>query len=121
MLQELSTIDIAVIGSLRLYTNNIKHLIDFRVQCLEGLNVKSRQRLSPAQILQLYICCYQHVSTRDRCWRSMLPVLNHSIQRACVLFRAKFPFEVEAVVRSVIFCHVNNAQGSAPGLQEAAS
>jgi len=124
-LQELSTIDIApinaVIGSLRLYTNNIKHLIDFRVQCLEGLNVKARQSLTPAQILQLYICCYQHVSIRDRCWRAVLPVLNHSIQRACVLFRAKFPFEIEAVVRSVIFCHVNNAQGSAPGLQEAAS
>jgi len=61
-LKELSTIDIApinaVIGSLRLYTNNIKHLIDFRVQCLEGLNVKARQDLSQAQILQLYICCF---------------------------------------------------------------
>ena len=59
-MQELSTIDIAsinaVIASLRLYTNNIKHLIDFRVQCLEGLNVKARQSLSQAQILQLYIC-----------------------------------------------------------------
>ena len=124
-MQELSTIDIAhinaVIASLRLYTNNIKHLIDFRAQCLEGLNVKARQSLSQAQILQLYICCYQHASIRDRCWRAVLPVLNHSIQRACVLFRAKFPFEIEAVLRSVIFCHVNNAQGSAPALQEAAS
>jgi len=124
-LQELSTIDIApinaVIASLRLYTNNIKHLIDFRVHCLKGLNVKARQSLSQAQILQLYICCYQHASIRDRCWRAVLPVLNHSIQRACVLFRAKFAFEFKAVVRSVIFCHVNNAQGSVPGLPEAAS
>jgi len=124
-LKELSTIDIApinaVIGSLRLYTNNIKHLIDFRVLCLEGLNVKARQSLSQAQILQLYICCYQHASIRDRCWRAVLPVLNHSIQRACVLFRDKYAFEIEAVVRSVIFCHVNNAQGGVPGLPAAAS
>jgi len=112
-LQELSTIDIApinaVIASLRVYTNNIKHLIDFRAQCLDGLNVKARQELSQAQILQLYVCCFQHESIRDRCWRAVLPVLNHSIQRACVVFREKFPFEVEAVLRSVILCHVKHA------------
>ena len=124
-LKELSTIDIApiiaVICSLRLYTNNIKHLIDFRVQCLEGLNVKARQNLSQAQILQLYICCFQHESIRDRCWRAVLPVLNHSIQRSCVLFRENFEYEIEAVLRSVIFCHVNNAQGREPALQAAVS
>jgi len=106
-LQELTTIDIApihaVIASLRLYTNNIKHLIDFRVLCLEGLNVRARQGLSQAQILQLYICCFQHESVRDRCWRAVLPVLNHTMQRACAAFRARYAFEIEAVLRSVIF------------------
>jgi len=123
-LQELSTIDIApinaVIASLRMYTNNIKHLIDFRAQCLDGLNIKARQELSQAQILQLYICCFQHESIRDRCWRAVLPVLNHTIQRACVVFREKYPYEVEAVLRSVIFCHVNQAPPAAPAPPAAA-
>jgi len=124
-LQELSTINIAsinaVIASLRLYTNNIKHLIDFRVLCLDGLHVRARQSLSQAQILQLYICCFQHESVRDRCWRAVLPVLNHTMQRACALFRACFEYEIEAVLRSVIFCHVNNAQTSAAALPPAES
>jgi len=124
-LQELSTIDIApinaVIASLRMYTNNIKHLIDFRAQCLDGLNVKARQELSQAQILQLYICCFQHESIRDRCWRAVLLVLNHTIQRACVVFRDKFPYEVEAVLRSVIHCHVNHAPAAQSAPPPAAS
>jgi len=124
-LQELTTIDIApinaVIASLRLYTNNIKHLIDFRAHCLDGLNIKARQELSQAQILQLYICCFQHESIRDRCWRAVLPVLNHTIQRACVVFREKYPYEVEAVLRSVIFCHVNQAPPAEPAPSAPAS
>jgi len=123
-LQELTTIDIApilaVITSLCMYTNNIKHLIDFRAQCLDGLNIKARQELSQAQILQLYVCCFQHESIRDRCWRAVLQVLNHTIQRACVLFREKFSYEVEAVLRAVIYCHVNHAP-SAPAAPPAAA
>jgi hypothetical protein len=123
-LQELTTIDIApilaVITSLRMYTNNIKHLIDFRAQCLDGLNIKARQELSQAQILQLYVCCFQHGSIRDRCWRAVLPVLNHTIQRACVLFREKFSYEIEAVLRAVIYCHVNHAP-TAPAASPAAA
>jgi hypothetical protein len=123
-LQELTTIDIkpihAVIASLRLYTNNIRHLIDFREKCLDGLNVKARQELSQAQILQLYIACFQHESIRDRCWRAVLPVLNHTIQHACVLFREKYAYEVESVVRSVIHCHVNQALAEAPAPPTAA-
>jgi len=43
------------------------------------------------------------------------------MQRACALFRARYVFEIEAVLRSVIYCHVKNAQGSAPALPAAAS
>ena len=124
-LQPLNTIDIdpinAVISSLRFYTNNIQHPIDFCMRCLDGLNVKARQDLSQAQVLQLYICCFQHASIRERCWKTVLPVLNHSIQRACEAFRKEFAFEIEAVLRSVIFCLVNNTQGTAPALLAAGS
>lgn len=109
-MQALTTIDIepvlAVIASIRVYSNNIKSLIDFRIRCLEGLNVKARQALTQAQILQLYICCFQHESIRERCWKAVLPVYNHSIQRACLRFREEHAFELEAVVRSIIICHV---------------
>ena len=67
-----------------MYLKNIQHLIDFRVQCLDGLNISTRKALSLAQIVQLYVCCFQHESIRDKCWKSVLPVLNHSIQNACV-------------------------------------
>jgi len=103
-----------------MYTNNIKHLIDFCLQCLDGLNIKARQELWQAQILQLYISCFQHESIRDLCWRAVLLVLNHTIQHACVLFREKYVYEVEAVVRSVIHCHVNQALAAAPAPPPAA-
>jgi len=53
-LQLFTTINInpinAVIGSLRLYTNNIQHLINFRMRCLDGLNVKALQASHPASL-----------------------------------------------------------------------
>lgn len=108
--QHISTIDVEVIIhtilSLRVYQKNIAHLIDFRTRCLEGLSVGVRKALSLAQVLQLYVCCFQHESIRDRCWKAVLPVLNHSIQVACAKFRETFAFEVHAVIRSIMTCHV---------------
>jgi len=115
-MQELSTIDIepviAVITSIRVYNNNVKNLIDFRTKCLEGLNVKARVALTQAQILQLYICSFQHESIRERCWKVVLPVYNHSIQRACGRFRETYPFEIEAVIRCIITSHVMDVGAS---------
>ena len=39
---------IMVFESLRLYQNNIKHLIDFSSKCLQGINQKTRQALPVA-------------------------------------------------------------------------
>lgn len=115
-LKSIETIDvdvvIAVISSLRMYLKNIQHLIDFRVQCLDGLNISTRKALSLAQIVQLYVCCFQHESIRDKCWKSVLPVLNHSIQNACVKFRAAYPYEIQSVIRTAIACHVSSTVGS---------
>ena len=109
-LQHISTIDVDVIIhtilSLRVYQKNIEHLIDFRTRCLEGLSVGTRKALSLAQVLQLYVCCFQHESIRDRCWKAVLPVLNHSIQVACAKFRETFRYEVHAIIRSIMTCHV---------------
>ena len=44
---------IMVFDSLRLYQNNIKHLIDFSSKCLQGINQKTRQALPVAKVLQL--------------------------------------------------------------------
>jgi len=97
---------IHTILSLRVYQKNIEHLIDFRTRCLEGLSVGTRKALSLAQVLQLYVCCFQHESIRDRCWKAVLPVLNHSIQVACAKFRETFRYEVHAIIRSIMTCHV---------------
>ena len=114
-LQSIETIDvdvvITVICGLRMYLKNVQHLIDFRVQCLDGLNISTRKALSLAQILQLYVCCFQHESIRDKCWKSVLLVLNHSIQNACVKFRATYPYEIESIIRTAIACHVSTRVG----------
>jgi len=117
-LQHISTIDadvvVHIILSLRVYQRNIEHLIDFRTRCLEGLSIGTRKNLSLAQVLQLYVCCYQHESIRDKCWKAVLPVLNHSIQTACAKFREQYEFEVHAVINSIMACHVQRAASAPP-------
>ena len=105
---KINTIDLqailAVIDSLRLYTSNIKHLIDFRAKCLHGINAKMRQELHLTQVLQLYIACFQHESVWEQCWKHILPVMNHTISVACKEFRAKYPYEVTEVVQNLGRC-----------------
>jgi len=117
-LQPISTIDVDVIVhiilSLRVYQRNIEHLIDFRTRCLEGLSIGTRRSLSLAQVLQLYVCCYQHESIRERCWKAVLPVLNHSIQTACAKFREQYDYEIHAVIRSIMACHVQSVESAVP-------
>jgi len=105
---QVDTIDVeallAVIGSLRLYTSNVKHLIDFRAKCLHGLNTKARQELHLCQVLQLYIACFQHESVWEQCWKHILPIMNHTISSACKEFRQKYPYEVTEVVHNLGRC-----------------
>ena len=93
-----------VIDSLRLYTSNIKHLIDFRSRCLQGLNARARQELHLTKVLQLYIACFQHESVWEQCWKYILPNMNHTISCACRDFRAQYPYEVTQVVENLVRC-----------------
>ena len=62
-----------------MYQYNIKTLIDFSSKCLTGINQKTRQSLSVVQVLQLYIASFQHQSIWDKCWRQIVPTMNHTI------------------------------------------
>lgn len=93
-----------VIDSVRMCHTKIVHLIDFRQKCLEGLNEKKRQSLSQAEILQLYIACFQHSSIWEECWKRIVPTLNFTIRSSCASFRENFPYEVDKVVQNLIQC-----------------
>ena len=93
-----------VIDSVRICHTKIVHLIDFRQKCLEGLNEKKRQSLSQAEILQLYIACFQHSSIWEECWKRIVPTLNFTIRSSCAAFRENFPYEVDKVVQNLIQC-----------------
>jgi len=56
-----------VYSSLRVYHQNIDSLLDFRTQFLGGFNITVQRKLSLSQVLQLYVCTFQHPSIQDRC------------------------------------------------------
>jgi hypothetical protein len=94
-----------VIDSLRLYSSNVKPLIDFSAKCLQGINQQRRQKLSLVQVLQLYIVCYQHDSIWKELWRHVLEpaqVMNHTIASDCAAFRATHPYEPTAVAENLV-------------------
>lgn len=95
-----------IIQSMRVYKNNVKDLIDFRSQCLLGLSMETRSKLSLAQVLQLYTCIYQHESVWEACWKSIVPVMNHTISTARARFCEKHAFDAVSVVGCMIACHV---------------
>jgi len=95
---------ILVIKSLRVYHENIDSLLDFRTQCLSGFNITAQRKLSLSQALQLYVCMFQHHSIRDRCWKAVVPTLNHTIATACEKFRKTNAYEIENVIDSFIRC-----------------
>ena len=104
----LHQIDIAaillVIKSLRVYHNNIKSLLDFRMQCTVGVNAATRASLTQALVLQLYVATWQHESIREQCWQSIIGVYNYTISSTCNEFRKKNVYEYEAVMQSLVRC-----------------
>ena len=70
---------VEVIHGLRVYHNGVKDLLNFRTQCLDGLSISARKNLSLAQIAQLYVSIFQHDSIWEYCWKSVIPVMNHTI------------------------------------------
>lgn len=101
-----------IIKTIRIYKHSIRNLIDFRQQCLLGFNVKKRMSLSLAQVVQLYICCFQHKSVFEAAWKSVVPIMNHTIQTACQKFRDSHQFDVDAVVKTLIDSNVTNREYS---------
>ena len=99
---------IAVVRSLRVYHHNISSLIDFRATCLGGLNQETRNKLTQAQVLQLYVCAFQHPSIMQQCWKAIVPTWNHTIASALDKFRAVHEFEVTAVIDSLVRCQVQD-------------
>jgi hypothetical protein len=93
-----------VIKSLRVYHNNIKTLLDFRTQCTGGLNAATREKLTRAVVLQLYVATWQHESIREQCWQSVVGAYNYTISSSCELFRKKNAYEYEAVLQSLVRC-----------------
>jgi len=104
----LHEIDVAavllVIKSLRVYHNNIKSLIDFRTQCMLGVNTAARTNLTQALVLQLYCATWQHESIREQCWQSIIGAYNYTISSSCELFRKQHAYEYEAVLQSLVKC-----------------
>ena len=96
-----------VITSLRVYHYNVSDLIDFRTQCLQGLSLTTKNKLSLPQILQLYVSIYQHPSIREECWKHILPkTLNHTILSACDAFRQTHEFQIGPVIESIVKCQL---------------
>lgn len=89
------------IKSLRVYENNIKSLLEFRSEVLVGLNYSLRSTLSLAEVLQLYVTCYQHKSLTQSIWKSIVPIWNHTLHCLCAKFAEKHKFEFEAVAESL--------------------
>ena len=92
---------IELLQLIRCYSHNIKVLIDFRTTVLLGLPQSVRQKLNMAQVLQLYISCYQHASIREECFREFANSYNYSIRNNCDIFRAKNAFELDAVLKTL--------------------
>lgn len=98
----------SVIQSIRVCSHNVAHLVDFRSTCLNGINSKYKNSLNLAQILQLYICCYQHPSIREQCWRAIVPIWNFTIETACNKFREEHEYDIDAVVDCICRCMLDD-------------
>lgn len=93
---------IDTVRCIRICRYDIANLIEFREQCLQAISLQTRQSLSLAQVMQLYVCCFQHESVREICWRAILPFWNFSLQKRCEEFVAAQTFEVGAVIRTIL-------------------
>lgn len=96
-----------VINSIRIYSHNIACLVDFRTRCLVGISQTYMKKLNMAQIVQLYISCYQHESVRESVWRTVVPVWNFTIETACNKFRTEFVYDIDSVVNCIMNSMMN--------------
>ena len=98
-----------VVNSLRVYNTKIKHLIDFRSKCLQGLNQKTRNSLSIVQVLQLYIASYQQDHIRWDCWKKIEKTMNHTINDTVTNFVNTYPYDIDGVVQNLIHSQIHDS------------
>ena len=110
-----SSVICGLIKSIRIYTYHIKDLIDFRASCLLGVNKSRRMALNLANILQLYIAAYQHESIREKCWRSIVNVWNHTIETSLERFCNTHEFDVHPVLQSIMHCQLHQFEDQTTG------
>ena len=96
----------SLIKSLRVYHHNVKDLLEFRATCLNGFNQHVRLNLSLAQVLQLYVCSFQHHSILQHCWKAIVPVWTHTTATAVQKFTNSHQFDHKSVIDSVVQCQV---------------
>lgn len=108
----------SVIQSIRISSHNVAHLVDFRSVCLHGINSKYKNNLNHAQILQLYVSCYQHHSIREQCWRSIVPIWNFTIESACNKFREEYEYDIDAVIECICRCMLDDWRSQANVIDE---
>lgn len=97
---------IHIIKGIRVYLHNVHDLLDFRTQCLTGLNKSRRLSLNLAQVLQLYIAAFQHDSIRQSCWKAVINVWNHTIETDLAQFRETHAFDVQPVIEAIVHCQM---------------
>ena len=97
---------IRVIKSIRVYLHTVHDLLDFRTQCLAGINKSRRLSLNLAQVLQLYVAAFQHQSIRQSCWKAVINVWNHTIEIDLAHFRETHEFDVKPVIEAIVHCQL---------------
>tara|TARA_Y100000389_G_scaffold17367_2_gene15202 strand:- start:4123 stop:5562 length:1440 start_codon:yes stop_codon:yes gene_type:complete len=97
---------IHIIKGIRVYLHNVRDLLDFRTQCLAGINKSRRLSLNLAQVLQLYIAAFQHDSIRQSCWKAVINVWNHTIETDLAQFRETHAFDVQPVIEAIVHCQM---------------
>jgi hypothetical protein len=97
---------IRVIKSIRVYLHTVHDLLDFRTQCLAGINKSRRLSLNLAQVLQLYVATFQHESIRQSCWKAVINVWNHTIETDLAQFRETHTFDVKPVLEAIVHCQL---------------
>ncbi len=98
-----------LLSNIRVYLNNIPQLVDFRMSCLKGLSQTQRRSLTLINILQLYICVFQHPSIRLELWKKICPVLNHTTQLCIQQFNETNKCDYKNVLMNLTYSHTCEA------------
>lgn len=112
---------IEVIQSIRVYEHNIPDLVDFRQDCFHGFPLAQKKSLTLPKIIQLYIAAFQHPSIRERVWRSIVNIYNHTITVAIDQFTQKKKFQLAKVVETIVNIQTRNQKTTTSDYENVAS